>query len=256
MSAADSSGWKDGFDLSSFEATYVRAHRPAPAGRPWVMTNFVISPDGSAAVDGRVGVLSDPVDQHLFRLLRSIADVIMVGAGTVRAEGYGPHNPSPEHRAARIGRGQPPTAPLAVVTAGCDLDPTSALFASSEAGPLVITGGSAPRQARERLAASAEVVLAGDDQVDLAEALRLLAAAGARLVLCEGGPALLSRLLDEGLVDEMCVTIAPVLLADPVRMLPSGSLTARTNMILASHREHGGHLFLRYLMNESREPPG
>lgn len=163
-----------GFDLAAFEAAYVNASRPVRAGRPWVMTNFVVSPDGSAASDGRVGVLSEPLDQHLFGLLRSIADVILVGAATVRAEGYGPHNPSPQQRSERVGRGQPPTAPLAVVTASADLRPESALFASPEQITQVFTSASAADRARDRLGTSAELVVAADEEIDLDQALRHL----------------------------------------------------------------------------------
>jgi hypothetical protein len=112
----------------------VNPERPQRAGRPWVMTKFVVCPDGSEASDGRVGALSEPLDQHLFGLLRSIEAVIVVGAATLRlpAEGYGPHNPCSGQRCARVGRASRPWAPPAVETASGDLRPGSALFASPE----------------------------------------------------------------------------------------------------------------------------
>lgn len=240
------------FDLAAFEAAYLNADRPGRAGRPWVMTNFVVSADGSAASEGRVGVLTDPLDQHLFTLLRSLADVILVGAGTVRAERYGPHNPSPDQRSARLERGQPGTAPLAVVTSSGDLDPGSALFASPEQVTRVVTSASGADTAHARIGSSAEIIVAGDDEVDLVDAVEQLGALGAAVVLCEGGPMLLGRLLSAGLVDEMCVTVSPQLLADPVRMLPSGSLPAAMHMTLARCQEYRSHLFLRYLIDDPR----
>jgi riboflavin biosynthesis pyrimidine reductase len=239
------------FDLAAFEAAYLGADRPERPGRPWVMTNFVVSADGSAAADGRVGVLTDPLDQHLFKLLRSIADVIFVGAATVRAEGYGPHNPSSDQRAARAGRGQAPTAAIAVVTASGDLDPGSPLFASPEQRTRIVTSAAAADHVRDRLGTAAELVVAGSDVVDLEGAVQQLGAGGARVVLCEGGPALLAELLGRGLVDEMCVTLSPLLLADPVRMIPAGALPAALPMALAGCLRYRDHVFLRYLLHRS-----
>jgi riboflavin biosynthesis pyrimidine reductase len=240
---------EEGFDLTSFEASYVNVDRAGLNGRPWLMTNFVVTPDGSAASDGRVGMLTEPLDQHLFGLLRSLADVILVGAGTVRAEGYGPHNPNSHQRNARAERGQPPTAPLAVVTASGQLPPDSALFAAPEQTTQVITSASAAERTRDRLGSSAEVLVVGDEEVDLGQTVRQLGDRGARVVLCEGGPALLGGLLSLGLVDEMCLTVSPMLLGDHVRMLPAGALPAPVDLVLASWQEYRSHLFLRYVMN-------
>lgn len=227
---------------------YVEVDRPAPPDRPWVVANFVVSPDGSVAMGGRVGGLSSPVDQQVFRLLRSAADVILVGAGTVRAEGYGPHRPPAEHRAARLARGQPPTASIAVVSASLRLDLTSALFTRPDARPLVVAPGAADESARERTAAVADLIVAGDGRVDLPAALRLLADRGVRVVVCEGGPVLLGQLLARGLVDEMCLTVAPVLVADPVRLLVEHAVDRPREMTLAHVLEDDGHLFLRYVL--------
>jgi hypothetical protein len=97
--------------------TYLDVERPARADRPWVVADFVVSPDGSVATGGRVGGLSSRSDQQVFHLLRAAGDVVLVGAGTVRAEGYGPHRPTEQDRAWRSARGLPPAAAVAVVTA-------------------------------------------------------------------------------------------------------------------------------------------
>lgn len=228
--------------------SYLHPDRPAPPDRPWVVANFVVSPDGSVSTGGRVGGLSSPTDQHVFHLLRSAADVVLVGAGTVRAEGYGPHRPTDEQRAWRTGAGLTPTAAMAVVSAGLRLDLDAALFTKAESRTVVVTPAAADETARRRVAEVADVVVAGEEAVDLAAALRVFRERGSRVVLCEGGPMLLGELLAARLVDELCLTLAPMLVADPLRLLPDRALLAPHDMTLASVLEDDGHLFLRYLL--------
>lgn len=230
---------------------YVEVDRPYRPDRPWVLLNFVASPDGSAAAGGRVGGLSSPRDKEIFRLIRSVGDVILVGAGTVRAEGYGPHRPSAEHQAARRDRGQPPSAAVAVVSATLRLDLESSLF-SAGARPIVIAPDDADPAARARTAGVADLLTAGAGAVDLREALRQLRSRGVDVVVCEGGPLLFAELLVAGLVDELCLTVSPLLVADPVRLLPAGALARPTALHLAHVLEDDGHLFLRYLLAPER----
>lgn len=222
--------------------------RPPPADRPWVVVNFVVSPDGSVATGGRVGGLSSATDQEVFHLLRSAADVVLVGAGTVRAEGYGPHRPTDEQRAWRIDAGLAPTAAMAVVSAGLRLDLDAALFTKAESRTVVVAPAGSDTMVRQRMAEVCDVVVAGEEAVDLAAALRAFRERGSRVVLCEGGPMLLGELLAAGLVDELCLTLAPTLVADPLRLLPDRALLAPRDMALASVLEDDGHLFLRYLL--------
>ena len=243
-------GGATGAASADLERTYLTADRPVPEDRPWVVVNFVVSPDGSVSTGGRVGGLSSPTDQEVFRLLRSAADVILVGAGTVRAEGYGPHRPTDEQRARRVAAGMAPTAAMAVVSAGLRLEPESALFTRAENRTIVVAPATADESARERVGAVADLVLAGESAVDLGLAMRGLRERGAQVVVCEGGPMLLGELLTAGLVDELCLTIAPLLVADPVRLLPDRALLAPREMRLASVLEDDGHLFLRYLLAE------
>ena len=246
----DATGGMTGAAPADLERTYVQADRPALRDRPWVVVNFVVSPDGSVSTGGRVGGLSSPTDQEVFRLLRSVADVILVGAGTVRAEGYGPHRPTESQRARRTAAGMAPTAAIAVVSAGLGLDPGAALFTHAEARTLVVAPSTADESARERIGAVADLVPAGESAVDLGLALRRLRERGVQVVVCEGGPMLLGELLAAGLVDELCLTIAPLLVADPVRLLPERALPAPREMRLVSVLEDDGHLFLRYLLTE------
>jgi riboflavin-specific deaminase-like protein len=221
--------------------------RPVPDGRPWVLANMVCSLDGAAAADGVTEPLSGPADKRVFGLLRSAADVILVGAGTVRAEGYGPAKINDQRRAERKGRGQEPVPPIAVVTASLQLDWLSRFFTEAEARPLVVTmAGSAPER-REHAATVADVVVAGDDRVDLAAALGDLRDRGHRVLLTEGGPSLLGELVAADVLDELCLTIAPVVLGGETMRIVSGPAVAPAGFEVATLATEDGFLFLRCL---------
>jgi len=185
-------------------ALYAADARPAPPGRPWVVVNMIASVDGATAVEGRSGALGGPADRIVFGALRAVADAVLVGAGTVRAERYGPVR----------ARGDRPPARVAVVTASGDLDPSLRLFTEADPAsppPLVLTSDACPAPRRAALEAVAEVVVAGEQRVDLGRALTHLADRGASVVLAEGGPSLNGQLVADGLVDEWCLTLAPTL---------------------------------------------
>ena len=228
--------------------------RPAPGGRPWVAANFVSGLDGSVAVDGRVGPLTSPTDQRVFHHLRSLADVILVGAGTVRAERYGPARMSEEQRQARVGRGQTPVPPIAVVSRSLSFDWDSRFFAVPEARPLVIAPRDSEPRARARAEQHAELVVAGEDRVDLGLTLSILGERGCRLVLCEGGPELVAELAAGALLDELCLTLAPHTGGDPLRLFGSTSRSPFVSYHLAHVLAHDEELYLRYLLRG--EPVG
>ncbi|HVN51042.1 MAG TPA: pyrimidine reductase family protein [Acidimicrobiales bacterium] len=222
--------------------------RPAPAGRPWVLLNMVVSVDGATAVQGRSDGLGGPADRAVFSTLRAIPDVVLAGAGTVRAEGYGPPRTSEAHRDARLARGQAAFPRLAIVSGRLELDARAELFTATPTRPIVITAGSAPDDRRAALAEVADVVVAGDERVDLAAALRELRARDAAVVLCEGGPMVNAQLLAAGMVDEVCVTIDPSLVGgSSARMIagvgPSAPETLRLDRLL----EADGVLLARYV---------
>ena len=184
------------------------------ARRPFVVINMVSSLDGAIALDGLSGGLSGSADKEVFFYLRSIADVIMVGAATAREENYGQPRLSEQLRAERVSRGQPALPRIAVVTRSMRLDWSSRLFGdpASPAGlPLVVCPENVPPQLRAPADGVADLLPAGEDHVDFSSALGHLAARGTRLVLCEGGPTLNGQLLSAGLVDELCLTLSPVL---------------------------------------------
>jgi riboflavin biosynthesis pyrimidine reductase len=204
--------------------------------------------DGSAAVDGRVGALSTPADATLFRALRALADVVLVGAETVRRERYGPVRLSDEARAARVAAGRAEVPRVAVVSRSLALDRSIPLFAEADpaAPPLVVTVAAAPAEARAAVADHAEVVVAGDDTVDLGRMLAELGARGLPVVWCEGGPHLLGELVAADLLDELCLTVAPLMGGDPlpVAVVPPGRAARRFELRHAG--VEGDALFLRY----------
>ena len=206
-------GGPNGAALTDPQLAELYAYPRPPAGH-WLRANMVASLDGAATVLGRSAGLSGEADQQVFALLRALADVILVGAGTVRAEQYGPVRPESEGvRWAWLREGRPRSAPIAVITRKLDLDTGCALLteAPDHARTIVITTEMAPPERRAAAARGADVIVAGDTSVDLAAAAGALAARGYRNMLNEGGPHLLSQLIGAGLVDELCLTVSPLL---------------------------------------------
>lgn len=226
-------------------ALYAADERPAPADRPWVVLGMIQSADGAAAVDGRSGGLGGDGDRQVFRAVRGIADAILVGAGTARAERYGMVRCSDEVRAARLERGQAATPRLAIVSGSLDLPADLPLFEADEK-PLVVTDGSAPAGMRSVLARRAEIITAGDGTLDLPTALRALRSRGIETLLCEGGPTLNGELLRHGLVDELCVSISPLLVGGSAMRIVHGQDARALDLDLRGVLEQDGLLFLRY----------
>ncbi len=236
-----------GATLTDRELAAIYAYPPDQT-HPWVRANFVTSLDGAASVNGRSAPLSGPTDQRLFRLLRALSDVILVGAGTVRAEGYGhTHHDVSDHAALRAEQRLSPVPRLAVVTRSADLDPASPLFAENVVAPIVLTCRAASVARRAVLAdAGADVVLAGEQDVSLTCAVGALARRGFRRVLCEGGPQLLAGMLAADVVDELCLTLAPILVGgNAPRIAHGGAVQPPMTMSLASIAR-GDDLLLRY----------
>jgi riboflavin biosynthesis pyrimidine reductase len=222
-----------------------------PAGPRWhLRINFVASADGGATVEDRSGGLSNPADKRVFRLLRDLADVVLVGAGTARAEGYGAERYAPERRRRRVELGGAELPVIAVISGSLDLDPTSTLFTRAEpnARTVVITCQAAPEARRVALAEVADLLVAGDDRVDLAAAVAGLAGRGLARVLCEGGPTLFGALLEAGLVDELCLTVSPLLTGPGTGRIVAGRLVdgAPFPLSLLHLLEEDGALLHRY----------
>jgi riboflavin-specific deaminase-like protein len=222
-------------------------------GRPWVIVNMVCTADGATAdPTGRSGGLGGEADRQVFGTLRSIADVIVAGSTTVKAEDYGPARVTPERQAERVARGQSTTPRIAVVTASLSLDPGSRLFTSGGPRPMVLTTETSDPAARRRLAPVADIVVAGPDQVDWPLALReLQRRTGAQVVLVEGGPSVNGQLV-AGLVDELCLTIAPRMAGGRAPRVAYGDPPPEMrDMHLAHVLEDEGFLLLRYVADGS-----
>lgn len=236
-------------------ATVVDEHRPAFPDRPWVLANFVSSADGAASgPDDRSGSLSGPADRTVFQALRAAADIVLAGAGTVRAENYGRARLTDEQQAARQARGRPPLPRLAVVSASLRLDPAARFFteADPDQPPIVLTTTSALDAAGgrvEELATVAALHAAGDTIVDWGQALRLLHDdVGTEVVLAEGGPTVIGQLVTADLLDELCLTLAPLIAGGDASRIVAG---ARLDDVLPQRLdrvfEADGFLFMRYL---------
>ena len=204
---------------------------------PWVRANFVSSIDGSATSGNVSEGLGTPADKTVFMLLRQLADVIVVGAGTARAENYGGAGTDPVFRRALYDRGigghrdgAPP--PIAVVTASAALEPGARLFTETEVPTLIITTSTAPEDRKQQLAdAGAHVIEVGGVAITPQGLLNTLAELGLRRVLCEGGPHLFGELLEANAVDELCVTTAPVLIGGTARRISLSAHEFRVPMV-------------------------
>ncbi|MGH8869344.1 MAG: pyrimidine reductase family protein [Actinomycetes bacterium] len=216
---------------------------------PWLRANMVATADGAASATGS-GVtegISSKADKRLFGVLRGLADVVLVGGNTVRREGYGPARPKKGWAEARQAEGRTPVPAIAVVSGRLDLDPASPLFTDAAVRTLVLTTASAPADRRAALAEVAEVVEAGDGHVDLPRAVAALHERGHQRMLCEGGPRLLAQICAAGLLDELCLTVSPLLAAgDSPRILRGAPIQPPLAMRLADVLTEDGTLFCRY----------
>jgi riboflavin-specific deaminase-like protein len=224
-------------DDVSPEALYRGPDRVAPPGRPWLVVNMITTADGATAIGGVSGPIGGPADRAVFAALRALADMVLVAAGTARAEDYGPTQPRADGS---------PGPRIAVVTRSGALDPGARLFTGGS--PLVVTCEACPPERRSALAAVAEVIVCGEDEVDLATALAELETRGAATVLCEGGPSLNGQLIAADLVDEWCITTSPLLAGGTSARAASGPAPDRPIQMRLVHLLEGdGLLLARYL---------
>jgi riboflavin biosynthesis pyrimidine reductase len=192
-----------------------------PAGRH-LRVNFVAALDGAIRVDGRSGGLGSPGDRRVFQVLRALTDVVLVGAGTAAAEGYRPVLPDSAVGRLRTALDRPPVAPIAVVSRRASLSPDDQLVTDAVVPTLLVTCAAAAPDRLAALAAAGVVVLVcGDDDVDLPTALDALTDRGLAQVLCEGGPALFAAALAAGVVDELDLSITPLLVGGGAGLLPT-----------------------------------
>ncbi|MCA0435732.1 MAG: pyrimidine reductase family protein [Actinobacteria bacterium] len=223
---------------------------PTQPARPWLRMNVIASLDGAATRDGRSGGLGDAADRRVFDLLRRLADAVIVGAGTVRDEGYGGLRLDPGAVSWREAHGLARQPTFVLVSRSLDLDPTSAVFTQAPVRPIIYTVPGADAARWAALAEVADVVAAGSvDGVDVDPSWVRADLAGRGLVRLhsEGGPSLFGSFLAAGAVDELCLTVAPTLEAGDAGRISHAHRPARTGMALAAVLRADDELFLRYV---------
>ncbi|MDX1468374.1 MAG: dihydrofolate reductase family protein [Acidimicrobiia bacterium] len=213
-------------------------------GRPWVMLNMVESIDGATAVGGGATGLNDADDRALFLALRSVADVVMMGAQTVRSEGLGPVRMSEEMMAHRTNAGIEGEPTMVILTRSLDIEPGHRVFSDPARAPVILTSVDADP---EKAAALGEV--ADVRQVESLDGNGIVGALGkASVILCEGGPTLNSHLVAAGVVDEIDLTISPMLAMGESKRIASGPvLDPPQEMALDRAWAGDRSLFLRYV---------
>jgi riboflavin biosynthesis pyrimidine reductase len=234
-------------DIADLVDLYHSDQRRRADGRGWIVVNMITSLDGAISVDGVSGGLGAAADKAVFRALRGLADVILVAAGTVRAESYGVPKVSQETLEQRIARGQTPTPTIAVVSRSLDLDTTGSLFATPGYRPTVVTVAAAPPGPRKELAARADVLEVGGTDVDLDAAVTELTSRCGPLMLVEGGPTLNGQLIDAGLVDELCLTTTPLVVGGGSGFAGRSELGTPARFKVDRVATAGGLVFARYL---------
>ena len=246
-------GLRDDLTDDDLDAAY--AWPDWPQARPWLRVNMVATADGSARAPGGLSDgISSPADKRVFGRLRAYADAVLVGAGTARAENYKAPRPKAGTEERRAAAGQTPVPAVVLVTRSLSLDLTGPLFTETLVPTVVVTTASSDESRRAVVARVADVVVAGDDTVDLPAALAALHERGLVRLHSEGGPHLLGDLAAAGVLDELLLTVSPLLAGgsygdgtDIYRALAGAPLPdAPEAWTLHQLLEDGGSLFLSY----------
>ncbi len=237
--------WPDSRPGDLSDTDVVTAYEP-DRDRPWLRVNFVTSADGAVTLEGHSEGLSSAPDKQVFRVLRMLCDVLLVGAGTLREEGYGPLRLDPARRDWRVAAGLTPCPVLAVVSSRLALDPDHPALAEAPVRPVILTHHGSPLAQRQRLATVADVIVAGDAEVDLVAARAALHERGLGQVLCEGGPRLFGSLLAADLVDELCLTVSPMLTGPGPGRIVAGPAASTLRLRLGNVLHANDNLLLRY----------
>lgn len=225
----------------------IAAYRLPDRATSRVRMNFVSSLDGAATLHGRSGELGGRTDRMLMQILRAMSDVIVIGAGTVRAEGYGGARVEGTDAQWRETNGLSDQPRFALVSRSLNIEPQHPFFAEAVTRPLVVTCAEADAARREALQPVADVLVCGEESVDPIAMCTALADRGLRQVLCEGGPHLFGALRDAGLVDEVCLTLAPRLVGgDAGRILRGADEDDQRLRLIHAIPDDEGFVLLRY----------
>jgi len=231
--------WPDPDETPLSDEELIRSYLvPQPR---WLRVNFAASLDGAAELDGFSAGLSGPEDKRVFGVLRMLCDALVVGAGTLRNEGYRALRVSPERREWRLAHGLAEYPTLVVVSRSLELDPAQLAFADAPVRPIVLT----PTDKSHPIEAVAEIVPYEDD--DLADGIAKLRSRGYDRILSEGGPMILGALTAADLVDELCLTVAPLLAGPGASRITAGTTTPQPRSLTLRQVLSGdGQLMLRY----------
>lgn len=237
-------------ELSSLDQTELTDWY-APDAADWLRVNFVSSADGAVEVDGDSQALSGEDDMRVFKILRKRCDVLVVGAQTVRTDGWRALRLSSDRVEWRRGNGLPDHPVMAVVSRGGELDLGTPLFTDAPVRPLVIVPEDLDPDRVKELSAVADVIAAGTGGVDFAAAFAELRERGLRQILCEGGPHVFGEITAAGLVDELCLTVSPHLAGAGSGRIIAGPPSPLRRMHLAHCLHANGNLLLRYVRAHS-----
>jgi riboflavin-specific deaminase-like protein len=211
----------------------------ADRSKPSVRFNFVSSIDGAATADGLSAGLSGKADKRVFDILRRLCDVVLVGAGTLRAEGYGAMRLDGTAVQWRRANGLADQPVFAIVSGRLNLDAASTVFTKAPVRAIVVTVEASPHARKEALSRVADVVVCGEESLDVRGMLVELAKRGLRQVLSEGGPTLFGTLLEADCVDELCLTVSPLIAGGHAPRIAAGALPGTRRMalhhVLVSH---------------------
>lgn len=215
----------------------------------WLAVNFVSSADGAVTIAGRSRPLSNSADRAVYPLGSNLADVIMVGARTAIIEEFTGITPDDELLELRKRHGLTPAPPIAVVTSGRSLPPDAPVITDVQTPTTVITCASAPKELQNAwTAAGANLLIAGEEAVDFVEAMDRLTERGLGHIHCDGGPRLFGSLLQAGVVDELRLTISPLLVSGTAGRIASGIPIDPTALNLDSVLAEDDTLIMRYLL--------
>jgi len=213
---------------------------------PWLRVNFISSIDGAATANGLSAGLGGPADHRVFGILRRLCDVVLVASGTVLAEGYGPMVLDDASVAWRLAHGLRAQPVFAIVTGRLDLDPTSPIFTDAPVRPIIVTSDASPVALRTALAKVADILICGKTEIDPVSMVAQLTARGLARIHCEGGPTFFGGLLDADVVDELCLTLSPLLEAGPSGRIAHSATADSRAMHLAGVLRSDDMLLLRY----------
>ncbi len=208
--------------------------------------NFVSAADGGASHEGVSGRLGGAADKRVFSLLRRLCDAVVVGAGTVRAEGYAGELVDEQSQQWRLDHGMSAHPALVIISGSLDLEPDAQIFTLSPVRPILLTTDHAPAARREQLAGVAHVAVAGSEELDVEAALNVLSGRGLTRLLCEGGPGVFGSFQTADRVDELCLTLSPTLTGGTGPRIAKGPEHALQNLRLDHILREGSELLLRY----------